>query len=371
MDLIYWILLPAAIGPALGVLTVVADSRWGGRALSRRRLIIAPAIGGMITVGALGVVLAIVPEGILALVPLLTAAGGVLGGMVGLLAALLWRRRLPRRLIRSMSRYPRDLSAEDIPPELSSLVRDLADRMLTAPAPEYEILRRQLADARLTRITLTGAGLFAYFDHSPGTERVSPPDMFGGEVPMVVESLDAPAGSLLKVSAGRLDFVEIYTFGEVPWPDMPRILEFGEAIPVPIPLKASKSLARNMLSADLLGEPEIWARMSPRFPWVEEERGEIGEGLIHLDFAALRHGVERAADANDIGAAGDVLAFIEELVDKLDALHPDVVNALDVSFLEDLFLAEQRQRAFVAPLLLPKTKARWDEIAAAYEGRSD
>lgn len=119
-----------------------------------------------------------------------------------------------------------------------------------------------------------------------------------------------------------------------------------------------------MLRTDLLREPEVWAQMCRRFPWVEAERGEIGEGLIHLDFAALRHEVERAANANDAAAAREVLNFIEELLDKRDALHPDVVNALEVSFLEDLYLAEQRQRDFAEPLLLPKTKARWDEIVA-------
>ncbi len=125
-----------------------------------------------------------------------------------------------------------------------------------------------------------------------------------------------------------------------------------------------------MLRRDLLREPEVWALMCQRFPWVEEERGEIGEGLIHLDFAALRHGVERAADSNDAGAARDILAFIEELLDKLDLLHPEVVNALDVSFLEDLYLADESQRDFAAALLLPKTQARWSEIAAAHEGSS-
>jgi hypothetical protein len=110
--------------------------------------------------------------------------------------------------------------------------------------------------------------------------------------------------------------------------------------------------------------------MCRRFPWVEEERGEIGAGLAHLNFAALRHGVERAADANDVDAAANILSFIEELVDQLDSIHPDVVNALDVSFLEDLYLAGRRQRDFAAPLLLPKTRERWDEIAAAHDGRS-
>jgi hypothetical protein len=121
---------------------------------------------------------------------------------------------------------------------------------------------------------------------------------------------------------------------------------------------------------DLLCEPEVWALMCRRFPWVEDERGEIGEGLIHLEFAALRMGVERAADAHDVSAASDILSFIEELVNNLDALHPEVVNGLDVSFLEDLYLAAPSQCDFAEALLPPKTKARWNVIAAHHEGRS-
>jgi hypothetical protein len=139
-----------------------------------------------------------------------------------------------------MTDYPRDLGANEITPELSALVRSLASRMLDSPAPEHHALRQQLDAARLSRITLTGAGLYAYFEHSSDAQRVSPPDMIGGEVPMEVRTLDAPAGSLLKVSGGLLDFVEIYTFGDHAWPDEPEIMEFGEATPLPIPGKRQR-----------------------------------------------------------------------------------------------------------------------------------
>jgi hypothetical protein len=131
--------------------------------------------------------------------------------------------------------YPHDLRPNEISPELAALVRSLASRMLDSPAPEHHVLREQLEAARLSRITLTGAGLYAYFEHPPGAQTVSPPEMIGGDVPMEVRTLDAPAGSLLKISGGLLDFVEIYTFGDHPWPDEPQIVEFGEATPLPVP----------------------------------------------------------------------------------------------------------------------------------------
>lgn len=135
-----------------------------------------------------------------------------------------------------MTLYPRELAQSDIAPELSSLVRKLAALMLDGPTPQHRILREQLTAARVSNVTLTGAGLFATFEHSPDTTTVTPPDLIGGQVSMKVQTLDAPAGSLLKVSGGLLDFVEIYTFGEVGWPDEPQVLEFSEATPLPIPV---------------------------------------------------------------------------------------------------------------------------------------
>jgi hypothetical protein len=133
-----------------------------------------------------------------------------------------------------MSAYPRELIGESITPELEGLVRDIAARLLDGPSAAHATLREQLASARLSRITLTGAGLFADISLPAVVRTVVPADMIGGEVVLNVEGLDAPAGSLVKVRDGRLDFIEIYTYGDAGWPDQPRVLSFGESIPLPI-----------------------------------------------------------------------------------------------------------------------------------------
>lgn len=120
----------------------------------------------------------------------------------------------------------------------------------------------------------------------------------------------------------------------------------------------------------MLGEPEVWAEMSRRFPWVAEELDGICEGLLHLEFGALRRGVERAADTNDTQTARTILEFVEELLAKPDAIEPEVRNAIDVSFVEDLYLGESQRRAIVAPLLGPQCSARWHEVAKYHDGSS-
>ena len=131
--------------------------------------------------------------------------------------------------------YPRELNGSEVPTGLSSLVVDLANRLLAGDALQHQVLRAQLASAQIDRITLTGAGIYAYFKVSTECDLVSPPEMIGGDVTIEVPALDTPAGSLIKVSEGKIDYVEIYTFGENAWPDDPQEVSLGFSDPLPIP----------------------------------------------------------------------------------------------------------------------------------------
>jgi hypothetical protein len=130
--------------------------------------------------------------------------------------------------------YPIELHGPDIPPHIERLVRDLGDRLLAGHTQAHAALREQLAVARLSRVTLTGVGLVADFDVPATAKPISPADMTGGEALVSVRGLDAPAGSLVRVKAGRLAFIEVYTYGTLPWPDFPDVVSFGEASPLPI-----------------------------------------------------------------------------------------------------------------------------------------
>jgi hypothetical protein len=121
-----------------------------------------------------------------------------------------------------------------------------------------------------------------------------------------------------------------------------------------------------MLITDVLKEPEVWARMRSAFPGIEDDVGEIGAGLLHLEFAELRRRLELALDVPDTREASRILAFVDDLLAQ--AIHSDVENAIDVSFIEDLYLGEERWRLLVEPLLPAKVRAKWDESVAGHGG---
>ena len=87
MGLLGWMALIALSGPPLGIVAVVADAHFGGRPPTRRRLVIASMIGGMLTVGALGLLIEIAPEHPPGFLIAGLAAGAIYGLLVGLLAA--------------------------------------------------------------------------------------------------------------------------------------------------------------------------------------------------------------------------------------------------------------------------------------------
>jgi hypothetical protein len=123
------------------------------------------------------------------------------------------------------------------------------------------------------------------------------------------------------------------------------------------------------LPSTLIREPELWAAMRARFPWIDEERGEVGEGLVHLEFAELCRRVEHTAMTNNVAEATSIFQFIEDLLASPESLHPDVLDGLDVSFLEGLYLSDQTCRAFTEANLPPMTRLRYDEIRNAHERR--
>ena len=131
--------------------------------------------------------------------------------------------------------YPRELSSAEVPLSLSSLVFELARRLLAGDAHEHQVLQTQLASAQIDRVTLTGAGVYAYVKVPKECELVSPPEMVGGVVEIEIPTLDVPAGSLIRISKGKIDYVEIYTFGEKAWPDDPQGACLGFSDPLPIP----------------------------------------------------------------------------------------------------------------------------------------
>jgi hypothetical protein len=41
------------------------------------------------------------------------------------------------------------------------------------------------------------------------------------------------------VSEGKIDFVEIYTYGDVGWPDELDVVSFGKSLPIPVSDRAT------------------------------------------------------------------------------------------------------------------------------------
>ena len=134
-----------------------------------------------------------------------------------------------------MVKYPYTVKAAEVTPELREIIAELMRRLFAGPDRVHEVLQEQLGRAELSEVTLTGAGFFADFVVPDDAPLAEPLEMIGGCVEIVLKGTLAGAGSLVKVSGGRLDFLEVYINGDEPWPERPEVVAFGVSMPISPP----------------------------------------------------------------------------------------------------------------------------------------
>ena len=84
-----------------------------------------------------------------------------------------------------------------------------------------------------------------------------------------------------------------------------------------------------------LGREEFLARLAFDFPEAAAGINKYEDGLLHCEVAAFRRATEKAMDCGRFWEAERHFRWVEDL---LQAAGPELRNALEVSYLEDLAL---------------------------------
>jgi hypothetical protein len=79
------------------------------------------------------------------------------------------------------------------------------------------------------------------------------------------------------------------------------------------------------------------SRLAAEFPDVIAQIDRYAAGLLHCEVAAFRRATEQAMDAGRLWEAERHFRFVEQM---LAVACPELRNALEVSYLEDLALGE-------------------------------
>jgi hypothetical protein len=85
------------------------------------------------------------------------------------------------------------------------------------------------------------------------------------------------------------------------------------------------------------GREDFLARLAADFPDVVASFGSYSAGLLHCEVGDFRRATERALDTGRLWEAEQHFRLVEELLAVAD---PELRNALEVSYLEDLALGE-------------------------------
>jgi hypothetical protein len=92
----------------------------------------------------------------------------------------------------------------------------------------------------------------------------------------------------------------------------------------------------------LLGRDDFLARLSADFPNVVGQINQYEAGLLHCEMAAFRRATEQAIDAGRLWEAEKHFRLVEELLPNAGL---ELLNALEVSYLEDFALGRMHSRA--------------------------
>ena len=89
--------------------------------------------------------------------------------------------------------------------------------------------------------------------------------------------------------------------------------------------------------------------LAQRFPAIAAEIGDLERGLLHLEMAVLARATRRTLDLGDTEETQAHLCFVDELWSNAG---PDLLNAIYVSYLENVFLGSEDPRYVTARAML-------------------
>ena len=90
-----------------------------------------------------------------------------------------------------------------------------------------------------------------------------------------------------------------------------------------------------MLVTNLYNESRFQKDLLEKFPETTEEV-QYYKGLLHLEMAALRRLADKAIETGDLKRLENIYEFLADIMKNPRNVHPDVENAINVSFVENL-----------------------------------
>jgi len=101
-----------------------------------------------------------------------------------------------------------------------------------------------------------------------------------------------------------------------------------------------------------IDHPTLIEMLSNEFPEIVQAFDEIETGLLHLEMASFARTTKKALDEGRFSQVQKYFVFMDRVRKKAD---PDVENAIDVSFIENLAYDEVNENRLQAIRSMPTT----------------
>ena len=115
----------------------------------------------------------------------------------------------------------------------------------------------------------------------------------------------------------------------------------------------------------MIDHAKFIAMLTERFPEIAALIDDCSEGLLHLEMATLARATQVAIDSNDKEAVRRHFVFVDDVFQ--DAAS-DVENAVNVSYLENLWFEDRNASRELLPPRLNKALAELEEYLERLHG---
>ena len=118
-----------------------------------------------------------------------------------------------------------------------------------------------------------------------------------------------------------------------------------------------------IMRLDLVSAHDVWRRIKADFPELAEAI-EYDKDSVHMSLGELESFANRAIACGDFPTLERAYAFVLDLALEGEELHPNVLNAIHVSFLEGLNFGHIRNGEKAKDLLPDVLKGMWERQMA-------
>lgn len=128
--------------------------------------------------------------------------------------------------------FPKRYGPDRIPAGVADAVERLMPALTEGVDTFLRTVREQYVGSRIESVELTGTGFYVGFLVPDDAPLADPLTWAGGNATLAIDTAENGGGCVLFVRDGRLATLEVYTFDDLGWTELSRVIDIRDVVPL-------------------------------------------------------------------------------------------------------------------------------------------